>query len=179
MKTSLSFIFLFLFASEKSFSQSKPSSHALQLQLEFAGRGIFSSLNLDTRLTKKENGVGYRIGIGITPLGFLKHPCNTGSLNAFPLALNYLIGKNKNLLEVAGGGVLLFMSGTKVYCIDSTNRKKPFFSEETTNYWFMSVGYRHQPVRKKGVTYRAFISPLFQKNFSAKFWGGASIGCRF
>ncbi len=162
-----------------TYCQTKFSSKVFQIQFEVLGPGIFSSLNLDTRITRKENGIGYRIGIGITPLGFLKHPCNTGSLNAFPLALNYLIGKSKNLVEVAGGGVLLFMSGTKVYCIDSTNMKKSFFSEETTNYWFMLLGYRRQPVRKKGFTYRVFVSPLFQKDFAAKFWGGASVGYRF
>jgi len=172
-------VFLFFGITEKIFPQSQPSSHALQFQLEFAGPGIFTSFNLDSRITKKENGIGYRIGIGVTPLGFLKHPCNTGSLNAFPLAFNYLIGKSKNLLEVGGGGVLLFMSGTKVYCIDSTNIKESFFNEETTNYWFLLVGYRFQALHKKGLTYRAFISPLFQKDFPAKLWGGASIGYRF
>jgi hypothetical protein len=179
MKNTLLFLFFSLFTIEKSFSQSKPSSHALQLQLEFGGPSIFSSLNLDTRLSKKENGIGYRIGIGITPLGFLKHPCNSGSLNALPLAVNYLIGKSKNLLEVAGGGVLLFMSGTKVFCIDSTNMGKSFFSEGTTNYWFLTGGYRLQPVRKKGLTYRAFVSPLFQKNFPVKFWAERVLATDF
>jgi len=175
MKITFLIIPLF-FISIKDFSQTHFSAHATQFQLEFAGPGIFSSLNVDSRFTKKENGIGYRIGIGITPLGFLKHPCNTGSLNAFPLNINYLIGKNKHLLEIGTGSVLLFMSGTKRYC---TNMDKQFFSEETTNFWFTSVGYRYQPFHKKGFTYRIFISPLFQKNFPAKLLGVISIVYRF
>jgi hypothetical protein len=128
MKILLLFLSLYII-SEKDFSQLHPSFHALQLQLEFGGPGILSSFNLDSRATKKENGIGYRFGIGVTPLRFLKHHCNTGSLNAFPLVLNYLIGKTKHLVELGGGGVVSFMSGTKVYCIDSTNTKEPFFAK--------------------------------------------------
>lgn len=165
----------FLFAIN-SFSQPNSTTHAFQLQLEFLGPGSSSSFNIDSRLTKKDNGIGFRAGIGITPLGWLKDACNSGSLNSFPIGINYLIGKGEHLFEVAGGGVLLFTSGTKLYCVDM---EKNFFSEETTNYWFASVGYRYQPVHQRGLTYRAFVSPLFQKDFPVKLWGGVSIGYRF
>jgi hypothetical protein len=69
----------------KSFSQSKYSVHATQVQLGFGGPGIFSSLNIDFRFAKKEKGLGFHVGIGITPLGFLKDRCNRGSLNGFPI----------------------------------------------------------------------------------------------
>lgn len=161
---------------EKNFSQTHTPAHATQLQLEFGGPGIFSSLNLDSRFAKKENGLGFRLGLGITPLGYLKEHCNTGSLNGFPVEINYLVGKNKHLLELGSGGVFLFMSGTKRYCL---NMEKHFFSEETTNYWFTLIGYRYQPVHQKGFTYRGFISPLFQKGFSSKLWGGVSLGYKF
>ena len=169
-------IFSFFLIPRKAFSQSRSTSHAFQLQFEVLGPGASSSFNLDSRLTKKDNGIGFRVGIGITPLGWLKDACNSGSLNSFPIGINYLIGHGKSLLEIAGGGVLLFTSGTKLYC---TGMEKSFFSEDTESYWFTSVGYRYQPFRKKGITYRVFISPLFQKDFPVKFWGGASIGYRF
>jgi hypothetical protein len=169
-------IFLLAAMSGKGFSQATPTSHALQLQLEFFGPGAAWSLNMDSRFLKKENGLGFRVGIGITPLALLKDPCNEGSLNSFPVGINYLFGNTKNLLELEAGGVLLFMSGTKRNCL---NMEKNFLSEETTNYWFTSVGYRHQPVHKKGLTYRVFVSPLYQKEFPVKFWGGGSIGFRF
>ncbi len=168
--------FVFFFFPSNTFSQSHSTSHAFQLQMEVLGPGASFSFNIDSRLTKRENGIGFRAGIGITPLGWLKEPCNSGSLNGFPLGINYLIGKSQHLLELGAGGVFLFMTGTKMLC---TGMEKHFFSEETTNYWFTSVGYRYQPLRKKGVTYRVFVSPLFQKDFPVKFWGGASIGYRF
>jgi hypothetical protein len=176
MKMILSVFSLILISSETIFSQSKSTSHAFQFQLEVLGPGASSSFNIDSRLGKKDNGIGFRVGVGITPLGWLKDACNSGSLNSFPIGVNYLIGKGEHLFEVAGGGVLLFTSGTKLYCVDN---EKNFFSEETTSYWFTSVGYRYQRVRKKGMTYRLFVAPLFQKDFPVKFWGGGSIGYRF
>jgi hypothetical protein len=67
-------------------------------------------------------------GIGTTRLGWLKDACNSGSLNSFPIGINYLIGHGKHLFDVAGGGVLLFTSGTKAYC---SGMEKRFFSEDT------------------------------------------------
>jgi len=167
---------LFFLIPSKAFSQSQSTSHAFQLQFEALGPGASSSLNIDSRLTKKENGIGFRAGIGITPLGWLKDACNTGSLNSFPVGINYLMGKSQHLLEFGAGAVLSFMSGTKVYC---TGMEKSFFSEDTENYWFTSLGYRYQRLRRKGMTYRLFVSPLFQKDFPVKFWGGGSVGYRF
>src|SRR4029078_7169809 len=99
---------LFFFIPSKAFSQSQSTSHAFQLQFEILGPGASSSLNIDSRLTKKENGIGFRAGIGTTRLGWLKGACNSGSLNSFPIGINYLIGHGKHLFDVAGGGVLLF-----------------------------------------------------------------------
>jgi hypothetical protein len=82
--------------------------------------------------------------------------------------------KSQHLLEWCRWRVLLFMTGTKLYCTGMES-----FSEETTNYWFASVGYRYQPAHQRGLTYRAFVSPLFQKGFPVKLWGGVSIGYRF
>jgi hypothetical protein len=161
-------IILLFFISIKDFSQTHSSAHATQFQLEFAGPGIFSSLNIDSRFAKKENGLGFRLGIGITPLNMLKDQCNTGSLNSFPIGINYLIGKNKHLFEVAGGAAFSFMSGTKLYC---SSMAKHFFSEETTNYWFTSIGYRYQPFKQKGFTYRAFHFSFISREFSCKTLG--------
>jgi hypothetical protein len=175
MRILLSFSILFFIISE-TFSQSKGTSHAFQLQLEVLGPGASSSFNVDSRLTKRDNGIGFRVGLGITPLGWLKDPCNSGSLNSFPIGINYLVGKSQHLLEFGAGGVFLFVTGTKRLC---TGMEEHFFSEETTNYWFTSVGYRYQPLHKRGVTYRLLVSPLFQEDFPVKFWGGGSIGYRF
>ena len=174
MRVILSVFSLNFLIAENILSQSSYTSHAFQLQLENLGPGASSSLIIDSRLTKKENGIGFRAGIGITPLGWSKDACNSGSLNSFPIGINYLIGHGKHLFEVPGGG--LFTSGTKVYC---SGMEKRFFSEDTENYWFTSVGYRYQRLHRKGMTYRLFISPLFQDDFPVKFWGGGSVGYRF
>jgi len=170
-------VFIFAFPiSENVFSQPRGTSHAFQLQFEVLGPGASSSFSVDSRISKKETGIGFRAGIGITPLGWLKDACNSGSLNSFPIGINYLIGKGEHLFEVTGGGVMLFTSGTKLYCVNS---EKLFFSEETTNYWFTSVGYRYQRLHERGMVYRLFVSPLFQKDFPVKLWGGGSVGYRF
>jgi len=57
--------------------------------------------------------------------------------------------------------------------------KGDFFSDETQIYEYILAGYRYQPDGKKGITYRAFISPLFQPEYPIKFWGGVSIGVKF
>jgi hypothetical protein len=176
MRIILFVIILFCLTCENSSSQISGTSHAFQFQFEVLGPGVSSSFSIDSRISKRENGIGFRAGIGITPLGWLKDACNRGSLNSFPIGINYLIGKGQHLFELAGGGVLLFTSGTKLYCLDM---EKHFFSEETTNYWFTSVGYRYQRLHKKGMTYRLFVSPLFQEDFPVKFWGGGSVGYRF
>jgi len=173
MRRLLLIIILFFFISKSIFSQ---SSHAFQVQFEVLGPGVSNSFSIDSRISKRDNGIGFRAGMGITPLGWLQDACNSGSLNSFPIAVNYLIGKGEHLFELTGGAVVLITSGTKLYC---ESMEKHFFSEETTNYWFASVGYRYQRLRKQGMTYRLFVSPLVRKDFPIKLWGGGSVGYRF
>src|SRR5215510_9883043 len=99
MRTILSMCILIFLTSENIFSQSGSTSHAFQLQLEILGPGASSSFNIDSRLGKRDNGIGFRAGVGITPLGWLKDACNTGSLNSFPIGINYLIGRGEHLFE--------------------------------------------------------------------------------
>ena len=89
---------------KRSFFTIALSLTEIHLQLEFLGPGVSSSINIDSRLSRKENGIGFSIGLGLTPIkGLLKDACNTGTLNSFPVGINYLIGKGKNLLELEGG----------------------------------------------------------------------------
>jgi hypothetical protein len=157
-------------------TQNSISPKASQIQLEFLGPGSLFSINYDTRFSRKEKGLGYKIGLGGTPLGLLGNSCNRGGLLTLPLGLTYLAGKNNHLLELGAGGVLGITGATKVYCLDY---ESDFFSDETNPYAYISAGYRYQPVAKKGLTYRIFVSPLFQPDFNPKFWGGASIGYRW
>ena len=167
---------VFLFVSFSATAQHKVSKHASQLQLEVFGEGGLFSLNYDARFAKKENGIGFSLGLGGTPLGLGGYSCNSGFHLPLPIGLNYLAGKNKHLLEMGAGFVPVLISGTKVFCTAPPD-KKYFFSDNTEGYGYLLAGYRYQPINKK-LTYRIFISPLFQKGFNTKFWGGASIGIR-
>ena len=171
-------IILFILLPESAYSQNRIASRSTQLQLEAFGPAGLFSIRIDTRFAKKENGIGYSIGLGGTPLGVLGESCNRGLQLSLPVGLNYLVGKNKQLLELGVGVVPVIVGGTKIFCLPTPGSKDDFFSENITSYWYMLAGYRYQPVRKKGFTYRIFISPLLQKDFPLKLWGGASIGIR-
>ena len=158
-----------------SFSQQKFSANAAQVQLEAFGPGSLFSVNFDIRFAKKENGLGVRAGLGGSPLGMLGESCNSGALMTLPLGLNYLIGKKNHFIELGGGVVLPLINATKVLC---TGFKGDFFSDDIQIYEYALAGYRFQPNHKKGITYRVFISPLFQPDFPTKLWGGFSIGFR-
>ncbi len=158
------------------FAQQAKSKTAFQVQLEGMGVAGLVSLNMDSRFSGKENGLGYRMGIGAVPKGFFCETCNSGVILSVPLGINYLIGSRQHKIE-AGAGVVfpVIDGGTKRGCEEPV---KGFFSDETSTWLFSSVGYRYQPFREKGFVYRAFISPLFQSEMPVKFWGGASIGYR-
>ena len=145
--------------------------------MEVLGPGSLFSFNFDSRFAKKENGIGFRLGLGGSPLGLLGESCNSGVQISLPAGVNYLIGQRCHFLELGGGGVLVMISATKRYCIQQF--KKIFFDDRTESYGYLLAGYRLQPESKKGFTYRIFISPLFQNNFPLKFWGGVSIGKKF
>ena len=160
----------------QGYSQQKYSLHASQWQLEAFGPASLFSINYDTRFGKKEKRLGFRFGLGGSPLGTLGESCNRGSQISLPIGLNYLIGKTIHYAEIGVGIVPTVIGGTKVFC---TGLKESFFSDVTETYTYLLAGYRYQTNKKAGVTYRAFISPLFQPGFNVKLWGGASIGYRF
>ncbi len=170
------FLILILFFSLDIHAQKNHSEHASQFQVELLGPAGLFSLNVDSRFAKKENGIGFKIGLGGSPVGMFGETCNSGSQISVPLGLNYLIGKRKHFIEVGGGGVLAIISATKRYC---EGFESGFFSDETGPYGYASLGYRYQPFEKKGITFRAFVSPLFQQGFNTKVWGGGSIGYRW
>ncbi len=160
------------------YSQSAVSKKASQFQIEALGPASLFSIKLDSRFAKRENGLGFNIGVGGAPLGIFGESCNSGFQLALPVGLNYLVGKQNHLLELGTGYVPILISGTKVFCITEPGGKPDFFSDDMSSYWYLLAGYRHQPIKKKGFTYRLFISPLLQTNFPVKFWGGGSIGIR-
>lgn len=153
------------------------STAASSVQIEVLGPAGLGSINLDSRFGRKENGPGFRLGLGGLPLGMAgSRSCNTGIQISLPAGFNYLFGKGPHFLETGAGAVLAIISSTKIYCPDFDSG---FFSEETESYGYLLAGYRFQPVKKKGTLFRLFVSPLVQRHFPVKFWGGIGIGHRF
>lgn len=69
MRMILSVIILLFITSENIHSQSSATSHALQLQFEVLGAGASSSFNIDSRLGKRDNGIGFGQGSESLRLG--------------------------------------------------------------------------------------------------------------
>lgn len=148
------FTFLTIFLTKVSTAQT-----AMSIYAEAGGPGI-ASVNFDTRFTKKQDGIGGRIGFG----GFKIE--NSGAL-FIPASITWLIGKDqKNYFEVGGGAT--FVSAGADY--DSE-----LFS---TTFGHLNLGYRYQP-KESGILFRATINPIFGKDFFWPYYGGVSIGYKF
>ncbi len=134
---------------------------AKSVYAELGGPGI-ASLNFDTRFNKTEGGLGGRIGVG----GF---SIDGSSVVFFPIGINYLLGKDsKNYFELGAGVTPLIASSD--FSDDETN-----FS---TTFGHLIIGYRLQPANG-GITFRAFICPVFGSGFFVPYYAGISFGYKF
>ncbi len=176
MNKKILFCLGFVITTAISFSQENGyPTHSSQIMIEYSGPGGQWSLQFESRFKKQTDGSGYTIGFGSAPYD-LEETCNEGGFLTIPLGLNYLVGKRDHKLEVGGGMVLkLFGAGTKVWCPEIDDN---FYENGNPVYFYCLLGYRYQPAFKR-LSGRIFVSPLFQKDFSPKVWGGASIGWRF
>lgn len=138
-------------------------AQAPQIYAELGGPSV-AGLNFDSRFSKKEGGIGGRIGIG----GFAID--GTG-LFFLPVGINYLIGKTgtKNYLEV-GANVTYVHATYNNQSVDPDNNISNTFGT-------LTLGYRYQPVGS-GVTFRASVNPIiaFKEGVFWPFYGGFSVG---
>lgn len=138
-------------------------AQAPQIYAELGGPSV-AGLNFDSRFSKKEGGIGGRIGIG----GFAID--GTG-LFFLPVGINYLIGKagTKNYLEV-GGNVTYVHATYNGQSVDPNNNISNTFGT-------LTLGYRYQPIGS-GVTFRASVNPIiaFKGGVFWPFYGGFSVG---
>lgn len=155
MKKIFILVFLALGINE-AFSQSAKAAY-----FELGGPGL-ASFNFDTRFSKREDGIGGRIGFGGFSIG------DAGAV-FIPVGLNYLFGKDgKNYFEI-GGGV------TPVITYDNFNNNDDVF---TTTFGHLNFGYRLQP-KDGGFFFRAAINPIFGKKFFFPYYGGVAFGYKF
>jgi hypothetical protein len=112
---------------------------AKNIYLELGGPGFFSA-NYDMRLSKSNDGLGVRVGVGI--ISDLQ-----ASGITLPVGLNYILGNRKNFLEIGGGASYVNLPGV--------NQDQPFnFPGESFVVGYGWLGYKHQPA-DKGFTFRA------------------------
>jgi hypothetical protein len=145
---------LALFITVASFSQTAKSVY-----VEAGGPGLLS-MNFDTRFTKREDGIGGRVGVGGFKIG------GTGAVFV-PVGINYITSKdNKNYFEIGAGAT---------YVSASADYNSELFEE---TFGHTTIGYRYQP-KNGGVVFRAAITPVFGKGFFVPYYGGVSIGYKF
>ena len=153
-------ILLSLF-STSSFAQKAAKS----VYFELGGPGL-ASFNYDMRLMKKEDGLGFRVGVG----GFKLD--GTSSLFV-PVGVNYLLGKDeRNYFEIGTG--ITFVSVKDEY-------NDPYYdydSEFESTFGHLFFGYRLQP-KNGGFLFRAGLNPVFGKGYFIPYYAGVSFGYKF
>lgn len=140
---------------------------AKSIYAELGGPGLIS-FNYDTRFSKKEDGIGGRIGFG----GFSFrdwYDDSRASVIFVPIGINYLLGKDqKNYFEIGGGITPVFSS------FKGGTEEETF----TTTFGHLLFGYRLQP-KNGGFTFRGFISPVISSEGFIPYYGGISLGYKF
>ncbi|HTI06985.1 MAG TPA: hypothetical protein VL832_00475 [Puia sp.] len=120
---------------------------------EIGGAGVVLSLNYDTRLTKKEGGLGVRGGIG--------YSCSSNpSFLTVPVGLNYLLGGKGHYLEMGAGVSYLHITNDHGY--DYLAFANKAFYKDRTDLLFetLNIGYRRQS-STTGLNFRIGLAPIF------------------
>lgn len=130
---------------------------------ELGGNGLVFSGNYDMRFSKKENGFGFRAGIGFATADGL-------TVFTFPLVLNYLAGSAPHHFE----------AGIGITPVTATIR---FFDDEdaesgSTSFVMPTIGYRFAQ-KGKGFVGRIYVGPVFAGGTAFFPWGGISAGFKF
>jgi len=150
---------------ERDFSS--PTSNASQIYFELLGPSIIYSFTYDGRLSHREDGLGFRIGIGGGGV-------NGDGFFTVPFQLNYLVGVRGKYLELGAGATY----GYNVDFFDQGDYNK---SNSNYTYGTMTIAFRKQPVGRMGFTYRIAFSPIFSFANGGSFlpYVGFSWGFRF
>ncbi len=134
---------------------------AKSVYFELGGAGL-ASVNYDMRFQKKEDGLGFKAGVG----GF---DIDGTQALFIPVGLNYLLGKDqRNYFEIGLGVTFVSINEDYYYSGDR-------FS---TTFGHAFFGYRLQP-KNGGFLFRAGITPIFNKDGFVPYWAGVSFGYKF
>lgn len=136
---------------------------AQNIFVELGGQGLLFTVNYDSRFSNRRDGLGGRAGIGYIAEG-------GDYATTVPLSLNYLLGKGKHFFEMGLGATILTTGGT--------DRSFLFDENNSSVIGTMSFSYRLQPV-DRGFSFRAGLTPVFNKNFFIPYYAGISLGYSF
>lgn len=170
------FIMICVFGAQNIFAQGQirgkeTSENASQIYFEIGGPSLIYSFNYDGRFGPYENGIGFRIGVGGAYL-------NGEGYFALPVQLNYLLGSGGKYAEIGAG--VTYAPGLNFFGMyDPPNGGEPTTNQYT--YGTFTLGFRKQPLGKKGFTFRAAFTPIISFNNGGSFfpWAGVSWGYRF
>jgi hypothetical protein len=138
-------------------------NRAQNIFVELGGQGILFTANYDSRFSNRRDGLGGRIGIGYIAEG-------GDNATTVPVALNYLLGKGKHFFEMGLGASLLVTGGDDESFLFDKNQSNVIGT--------MSFSYRLQPV-DQGFSFRAGLTPIFNKDFFIPYYAGLSLGYSF
>jgi len=143
----------------------KAQTSAKSVYFELGGAGL-ASVNYDMRLQKKDDGLGFKVGVG----GF---SVDGTTVALFPVGLNYLLGKDgRNYFEMGLG--VTFVAVRDRYSFNGGSVDDNF----TTTFGHAFFGYRLQP-KDGGFLFRAGVTPVFNKDGFVPYWAGVSFGYKF
>jgi len=151
---------------------------AKSVYAELGGAGL-ASANYDMRIMKKEDGLGFRVGIGgFSVSSNYSNGSNTSTdklgILTVPLELNYLLGKNeKNYFELGAGATIVSIRNKSNNNIGNTQDDK-----FNSTFGHLYLGYRLQP-KDGGFLFRAGITPVFGSGYFIPYWAGISFGYKF
>ena len=156
------------------FTVSNAQVAAKSVYVELGGAGL-ASVNFDMRLQQKEDGLGFRVGIGGFSIrqdyGFGQNQRN--GILTVPLELNYLLGKgHRHYFEMGAGATIVSVSNN--YNNNGNNTNDQFSS----TFGHLYFGYRLQPA-EGGFLFRAGITPVFGKGYFIPYYAGISFGYKF
>ncbi|MCP9765037.1 hypothetical protein [Lacihabitans soyangensis] len=135
---------------------------------EILGQTSLISVNFDSRFLKCDDGLGFRIGYGMSN-AFACKECDFIVLrgNIIPISLNYLLGKNKHHLEF-GTGLTAFLSKKNSSAFPILGLGDYNLSK---NYGTFSLGYRYYKKTPSLFFGLAWVPIYNRNNFNPRNFG--------
>lgn len=117
------------------------------------GTPTLFTINLDTRFTKRQDGIGGRFGLGAWPT-------SDDLYIMIPIELNYLLGKNDHYFNAGiGMGIVL----------DAMNN-------DIMGY--LNLGYRYAP-KRKGIIFKIAYAPFIAEGWRVPYGFSLAVGYKF